>query len=245
MALRSQLADLSREFTFCKQRLDDLMSRFRATTAEQVVLTDSTLFPAGCTSINQAVKALRESVRPEEVRALDKGLQKNIEQAYQALFSVCMSSINMLGDLHGIVEEQARSFLSSRLGDWNVGEMFLSRFADTDAAVQAIKRIFEQAAPAVRSSRPIAQEICVLALPEGSQQATFEQIARQALPGKVLDFVPSKEEVLVYREWPRFPLTALPQLSPQAEDAYNQMQQAGQGTPHSRNDVGQWFDIDG
>jgi eukaryotic-like serine/threonine-protein kinase len=244
LAMRSQLADLDREFQFCRQRLDDLMSRFRGIPIEELPRSEFTLFPPGCSSIQQAVNALRESVRPEEMRALDKALQKNIEQAYQALFSVCMSSINMLGNLHGIVEEQARAFLAERLGDCNVGEMFFARFADTDQALQAIKRIHEQAAPPVRSSRPIMHEVCALAVPEGMRQGAFQQIGRQALPGKALDFVPSSEEILVFREWPRFPLTALPQLSPMAEDAYAQMQQSGQNTPHTRSDVGKWFDID-
>ncbi len=245
LSLRGQLGDLQREFQFCRQRLDELMGRFRAIPIEESPLSDTTLFPAGCASIEQAVKVLRESIKPEELRSLDKGLQRNIEQSYQALFSVCMSSINMLGNLQGIVEEQARSFLSQRLGDSNVGEMFFARFGDVDAATVAIKQIHEQAAPPVRNSRPIAQEICVLALPEGEYQQTFQQIARQALPGKVLDFVPSSDEVLIYREWPRVPLTALPQLSPHAEDAYTQMLSSGQGTPHTRNDIVKWFDIDG
>jgi hypothetical protein len=243
MVLLGQLADLGREFQFCRQRLDDLMSRFRARPIEEAPLSDAMLFPVGCSSIEQAVQSLCGTVLPEEIRALDKALQRQIEQAYQALFSVCMSSINMLGNLHGIVEEQARGFLAARLGDCNVGEMFMARFGSPDAAAQALKQIHEQAAPPLRSSRPISQEICVLAVPDGGSQHSFQQIARQALPGKVLDFVPDTEEILVFREWPRFPLAALPQLSPQAEEAYNQMQQSG--SPHTRTDVGKWFDVDG
>ncbi len=244
MVLRGQLTDLAREFQFCRQRLDDLMLRFRQIPVENSAKPESTLFPAGCASIDQAVKALWESVRPDELRSLDKALQKNIENTYQALFSVCMSSINMLGNLHGIVEEQARSFLAARLGECNVSEMFFSRFGNTDAVLKAIKNIHEQAAPNLKISRPIMQEVCVLALPEGTAGISFQQVARQALPGKALDFVPSAEEILVYREWSRFPLVALPQLSQTAEDAYNQLWQGGNGNPHMRTDVGQWFDIE-
>ena len=189
--------------------------------------------------------ALRQSIKPDELRTLDKAMQKHVEQTYEALFSVCMSSINMLGNLQGIVEEQTRSFLAGRLGDCNIGEMFFARFGDADSAARAIKHIHEQAVPSQKTSRPVTQEICVLVVPEGEKQKVFQQVARQAIPGKAIDFVTSTEEILVYREWPRFPLTSLPQLSPQAEDAYNQMQIAGPGMTHSRNDVGKWFDIDG
>jgi len=244
MVLRGQLADLAREFQFCRQRLEDLMTRFRAIPLETISHPETTLFPAGCTSIEGAVKALRDSIRPEELRALDKNLQRHIEQAYQALFSVCMSSINMLGNLQGIVEEQTRSFLASRLGDSNVGAMFFGRFPDNDGAMKAVKHIHDQADSPSKTGRPVSQEICALAVPEGEKQEAFEQIARQSLPGKVLDFVPSSEEILVYREWPKFPLSALSQVSPQAEDTYNQLQQTSQGNPHTRTDVREWFDID-
>ncbi len=244
MILCSQLADLNREFQFCKQRLDDLMQRFRHMPIEEISQPEMTLFPTGCASVEAAVQALRDGIQPHEMRALDRTMQKSIEQAYQALFSVCMSSINMLGNLHGIVEEQSRAFLANLIGDSNVGAMFFARFSDNDSAAKAIKQIHELASPPFQTSRPVTQEICVLAVPEGSHNATFQQIARQALAGKALDFVPSSDEILVYREWPRFPLIALPHLSPQAEDAYNQMKQSGV-SPHSRSDVGQWSDIDG
>ncbi|MCE9532024.1 MAG: protein kinase, partial [Planctomycetes bacterium] len=158
--LRGQLADLSREFQFCRQRLDDLMSRFRQIPLEAVTLSETTLFPPGCSSIEESVKSLRDSIRPDELRTLDKNLQKHIEQSYQALFSVCMSSINMLGNLQGIVEEQTRSFLAGRLGNSNVGEMFFARFPDVDSASRAVRHIHEKDSPSAKSNRPQSQEIC-------------------------------------------------------------------------------------
>jgi eukaryotic-like serine/threonine-protein kinase len=243
MALRSQLADLTREIRFCRQRLEDLMTRFRNLVVDVAPVGETTLFPAGCSSVEQAVKALRESILPDQMRTLDKGLQKQIEIAYQALFSVCMSSINMLGNLQGVIEEQTRSFLAIRLGELNVGQMFFNRFADADAAVRAMKFIHDRAAPPVATVRPVTKEICIVAVPEGDMGEAFQKIARQALQGKMLDFTTGSEEILVYREWPLFPLSLLPQLGPQAADAYNQMTQSGQGTPHARTDVSQWFDV--
>jgi hypothetical protein len=244
MVLRGQLADLTREFSFCRQRLDDLMGRFRHIPAEVNPVKETSLFPAGCSSIDQAVQALRASIKPEELRTLDKALQKQIEQSYQALFSVCMSSINMLGNLHGVIEEQTRTFLAQRLGELNVGEMFFARFNDQDTAVRAVKYIYDMAAPPVTTSRPVSKEICVVAVPDGELNNSFQQVARQALPGKVLDFTTSAEEVLIYREWPQLSLTTLPQLGALAQDAYNQMQQSGQGSAHARGDVGHWLGID-
>jgi serine/threonine protein kinase len=244
LALRGQLSDLAREFHFCRQRLEDLMARFKSLPPEIVATTDQTLFPPGCSSIEQAVQALRESIKPEELRALDKSLQRHIEQSYQALFSVCMSSINMLGNLHGIVEEQARAFLNERVGDSNVGQMFLSRFQGPDQAISALRRVHDQAGLPVKSSQAPGPEICAVLLPEGDQRAVLEQTARQAFAGKVIDFLSSPEEVLVYREWPRLPIAALPAAGSLGRDAYQQMDAAGPNSAHTRTDVGGWFPLD-
>jgi eukaryotic-like serine/threonine-protein kinase len=244
LQMRSQLTDLAREFQFCRERLDDLTTRFKQVPSEPRPENETFLFPTGCSSVDSAVKALCESIKADELRALDKTLQRQIEKTYQALFSVCMSSINMLGNLHGVVEEQARAFLAAKLGDSNVGEMFFARFADGDSAVKAVRQIYEQAAPPLRINRPITQEICILAVPDGDSSKAFQKTAGTALAGKPLDFTVSTEEILVYREWPRFPFASLPQLGPMATDAYNQMQQSGQGLAHSRSDIGQWHEIE-
>lgn len=244
LLMRAQLGDLAREFQFCRERLDDLTTRFKQVAVETRTENDSLLFPTGCSSVDSAVKALCDLIQPDELRTLDKTLQRQIEKTYQALFSVCMSSINMLGNLHGIVEEQARAFLASKLGDSNVGEMFFARFSDHDAATKAVRQIYDLSAPPLRLNRPITQEICILAAPDGETNSAFQKTAGTALAGKPLDFTISAEEILVYREWPRFPFASLPQLGPMGQDAYNQMQQAGQGMAHSRNDIGQWIKID-
>jgi hypothetical protein len=242
-ALGTHLSDLAREVRFCRQRLEELHSRFRLALPVARLDPEMTLFPPGWASPEAAVKSLQDAIRPDELRALDKALQKQIEQMYQALFSVCMSSLNMVGTLHGVVEEQARNFLSARLGELDVGEMFQARFGDEAAAVRAFRQIHEAATPPLKTGRTVTQEVCVVALPDGPRREFLEQAARQALPGRAVEFTASPEEVFVYREWPRFPLAALSQLGPQAEDAYNQLEQAGQVSPHSRSDVGQWSDV--
>ena len=59
----------------------------------------------------------------------------------------------MLGNLHGIVEEQSRAFLAGRIGDSNVGEMFFARFSDNESALKAIKQIHELAAAAIQDEQ--------------------------------------------------------------------------------------------
>ena len=242
MTLREDLTDVAREVQYCRTRLNDLMSRFTRMKVETTPVNDSLLFPVGCTSIEEAVNALRQAIQPDELRILDKAMQKQIEQSYHALFNVCMSSINMLGNLQGVVEEQTRLFLAKRLGDSSLSDMFLSRFRDNDSATAAIRSIYERAIPLVKT-RPSNQEICIVAIPNEAGNTSLQPLMRQALTGKMIDFTSSAEEILVYREWPRVPLNQLLQLGSQAKEAYNQMQLAGAGVAHTRNDVN-WFNVE-
>ena len=67
------------------------MVRFRHMPVEETAQAEMTLFPTGSSSIDRAVQVLRDGIRPDELRSLDRSMQKSIENAYQALFSVCMS----------------------------------------------------------------------------------------------------------------------------------------------------------
>jgi serine/threonine protein kinase len=242
-SILGQLGDFARELLLCRDRLKELRTRLRRPDPELVLDRDTTLLPPGCDSVDRAVRLLRDSIQTDELRSLDKLLQKQIENAYQALFSVCMSSINMLGNLEGVIEEQARNFLAKRLGETDLGAMFLDRFPDADAGSKAIRAIHDKATPLAKLDRPPSQEITLVAVPDGEVASALQRVVRQALPGRALDFTTSTEEVMVYREWPRFPLTELPALSRAAETAYNQLQQSSPGVAHTRIDVSRWADF--
>jgi hypothetical protein len=242
-SLLGQLGDFARELSYCRDRLKELRARLRRPDPELTLDPETTLLPQGCDSVDRAVRLLRDSIQTDELRSLDKLLQKQIENAYQALFSVCMSSINMLGNLEGVIEEQARNFLAKRLGETDLGAMFLNRFPDADAGAKAIRAIHDKATPLAKLERPPSQEITLVAVPDGEAANALQRVVRQALPGRALDFATSTEEVMIYREWPRFPLAELPALSRTAETAYNQLQQTGPGIAHTRIDVSRWAEF--
>ena len=50
--------------------------------------------------------------------------------------------------------------------------------------------------------------------------------------------------MLLYREYPRVPLAAVPQLGPAWAAAYRAAPDTQQATPHARTDVTRWTDVD-
>src|SRR5205814_8102905 len=86
----------------------------------------------------------------DDLRAFDRRLQTRIEQEFTALFNVCLSSVSMIGDFQQPLEDQAKLFLSARVGEAGLGQMFAARFPDDAAAQQALQRVYEQAAPPLK-----------------------------------------------------------------------------------------------
>ena len=173
-----------------------------------------------------------------------KKLQVQIESEFNALFNVCLSSANMMGSLQGTIEDQARAFLTTRLGQLNLSQMFFARFPDATTASQALLWLHDQAAPPVKMGPVATSETVILGGPAGADGQHFQQLGHYALPAPPTDYVVTDDEILVYREYAQVPLTSLPQLGPLAEDAYNAALDTTHGSPHSRNDVRTWQDVE-
>lgn len=150
----------------------------------------------------------------------------------------------MLGNLQAVVEEQARAFLASRVGDSEVVSMFLARFAKSTEAASALRQAYDAIAPPVRLSAAEGAEFCVIGIPAGEHADYLQKLAPHGIPKENLSFTGSTDEILLHRELIGVPLTLLPQLGPLAEEAYNLVVASGHGYPHIRTDVHDWSDVD-
>jgi hypothetical protein len=238
------LSDQLRELQLCRQRLADVSARFRKEHTDNLPPPDRLLLPRGVVSVDAAVAALQASVTSDDLRAFDRRLQTRIEQEFTALFNVCLSSVSMIGDFQQTLEDQAKLFLSARVGEAGLGQMFAARFRDQAASEQALQWVYEQAAPPLKLFGPERTETVILGGPDGDEGERFRQLAETALPVKPADCVPSEDEVLIYREYAHVPLNALPQLGPLAEDAYTAALDGQGASPHSRCDVAAWQDVE-
>jgi eukaryotic-like serine/threonine-protein kinase len=242
--LRTQLTDQLRELQFCRARLEDITSRLHRDTADGLPPSDQILLPQGVASADALAASLQSSVTPDDLRAFDKRLQVQIEQEFNALFNVCLSSVSMLGNLQQTIEGQAKTFLEKRLGEAGLAQMFQARFPDASSAGKAMQTLYDQALPPLKLFGTERSEIFILTGPEGEAGKDLQRLAERNLQSKPNARVPSADEVAIYREYTHVPLTALPQLGPIAEDAYNAALEAQGASPHSRSDVPTWQDVE-
>jgi serine/threonine protein kinase len=240
-----QLADLKREMGYCREKLEDLIMKYRKRPNEQPRDCAHVLLPAGCESFDEAVRSLRKSITPEDLREVDQQIQSYIEAEFQALFSVCLSSMNLMGNLEQTIDRQARTFLQTRLPEPEFAEMFLQKAGSPAAAVQLLEASFERVQPPIaRTGLNDVAKITVIGFPPGSNGEWFETLSRQACSSESVRLLPQADEILIYREYARFPLTDLPQLGPIAEDAYTAALGNSSCPPHTRTDIPTWSDLE-
>jgi serine/threonine protein kinase len=207
--------------------------------------TGRCLFPNGCPTLEAAVIRYLEEVAPEALAELDARVQATIERQFTALVQVCMASANVVQNLEEAMRREAEAFVAehaaqSGSGAANVAELFLTLFADPEAARGELARGFEEAGPNLRGMREfgiVPAETTVLVAPEQPASEEIRGLIREAVPG--IEFVPGSggEDLVLYREIPFLPLGGLEQLGPAAEEAYRQMLTANHFTPHTRIDI--------
>jgi eukaryotic-like serine/threonine-protein kinase len=241
--LKITLGDQLRELQFCRQRLEDILGRFRKDQPDGLPSADRVLLPSGVASVETALVGLQGSINTEDLRQFDKRLQVQIEREFNALFNVCLSSVSMLGDLEETIEDQAKGFLASRLGDADLAQMFQARFPDRGSQTKAIQSLHDQAAPPLRLFGPERAETILLGGPSGDAGKNIQDVAVRTLPIPPAGYVPSAEEVFIYREYADIPIAALPQLGAVGEEAYAGAFESQGGSPHIRLDVHHWHEV--
>jgi serine/threonine protein kinase len=242
--MKTALGDQLRELGFCRQRLEEITTRFRKDAPDGLPPSDRILLPSGVSSVESAAAALQASITSDDLRAFDKRLQTQIEHEFNALFNVCLSSVSMLGTLEETIEEQAKAFLAGRLEEADLSQMFEAKFGDRGAATQAVQSLYDQATPPLRLFGPERAETILLGGPAGSAGERIQEVAGRTLPVPPAGYLPSPDEVFIYREYSDIPVGALPQVGLIGEEAYNAALDGPGGSPHIRQDVHAWQDVD-
>jgi hypothetical protein len=244
VGLRGQVVDHLREVGAFRQRLATVGEELANEPPASPLESWARLLPAGCTTADQAVERFLSAVTPADLRTLDHRLQVQIEKQFSTFINVCTSTYNLLGDLRQVMLEQARNFLSAKLTEPSVTEMFLAKHGGTGEAARAAVRAFEEAEPGLgRMGGANRTEMVLLGVPGdvGCEQLVRE--AARALPDTELVPVKGLDEIIFYRESPVAALSNLPHLGGLAFEAYQHAREASGCTPHARLDVEQWADL--
>jgi hypothetical protein len=231
-----------REVNFCRQRLDSALAEI-----EGAITTDAgrgtavgpgrELFPGGGESLDEAAHRLVQTLPPEDLLDLDNRVQQQVRRQFQALVSYCLESQGQTGPLVDLIGQQAEEFMAARLEGATAAEVFFQHFTDDpQGAVRALARAYDEAEPELAVPPAPDAAIDVLAVPAGPEGDCLRVKAREAVPRVDLRPADSIDEVVFYREVCGLSLTDLPQLGPQARDAYQSMLDGDQ-PPHARFDV--------
>ncbi len=248
LTLRGHLADEMREINFCRVRLGELLRMLEeppeAPDANQVksaVLKH--FYPAGCKDFTELVAHFEGRLTDAQVNELDVKMEAMLKKHFTALVNVCLTSGTVLKNVEDAMRRTAEEFVAAQLGELNVAEMFLQQYDDTKKAAEQIASLFEEAAPQLPHTMIPPQkggqavELCVLSAPAGPAGERLRALAAETLPDVEWQAAAGDEDILLYRERANLAMDELPQLGALAQDAYRQMSNAENFTPHCRCDV--------
>ncbi|HET6574427.1 MAG TPA: tubulin-like doman-containing protein [Fimbriiglobus sp.] len=238
--VRDRLSELLTEVSGGRVRVEGFRPKLK-TEAEVPAppAAASEVLPAGCASTEDAAQTFLRSLTDEDLVALDARVQEGLERAFGGLYQACLNSGDGLDGVLRVVREEVRAYLDDRVGPADLGAMLMRRHGDERATTAGLAQTFETAVPALIGSGPWTKDgVAVLAGPNGP----VRRMAVAAAPDAVV--VDARDEVLLYREYPRVPLAAVPQLGPAWAAAYSAAPEAQQVSPHARMDVTRWTDVD-
>ena len=123
--------------------------------------------------------------------------------------------------------------------------MFFRYRDQVQIAQREIQHAYDESFPELSPTRSRENtQVCVLGVPPDESGELFRQLARDVLTDEDLVIANCADEIVFYREQRYISIQDLPQMTPQAREAYEHSMGADQLSPHSRGDVG-WREVKG
>jgi hypothetical protein len=239
--LTGRLADISS----CRQKAHNAWKAMAADAERPVeASTAPELLPPGCVTAEDAAQKFIKVLNDEDLNEVERRVQEHYNGEYNGVYEACVNTAEGPESLGKIIYTVTRTYLNERLGDVDFEGMLVQRFGTKAAVSQAIMRAYYEAEPKLVSGGLWEQsQVTVLAHPGPAMEATIANALQPILPKQT---VPANipDEIVLYREFPSVPLSALPQFGPGWATAYRTAPEILQLDPHVRVDVTQWLDID-
>ncbi len=232
------------ELTACRQRLVELHARLVAD-AERPAAGTAELLPVGCATVEDAARRFAEVLNDDDLAELERRFQTGLELAFGGVFEANLNSAQGPEAVHRILREATCDYLDGRLGDVDLAGMAKQKFGSSAGVRAEFQALYDRAIPAGIGGGPWAKgEVTVFAAPPGDGGSPLTKLALTLLPPSAA-VTTSLDEVVMYREYPSVPLTALPQLGPAWQAAYQNARDLLDTSPHTRADITQWLSVDG
>jgi serine/threonine protein kinase len=245
VSVRGQISEQLRELNYCRVRLSELRQEFETPIAAPAASNFSyriDLFPADCHSFLDAANQVLEAIGPPELEELDGRIQIVIRQQFSALLHICLTPSNLLKRLEEVMITQAEAYVGTRMVGSDVAEMYLEHYTQPDQVANDLRTIFESATPALSkmTSQGLPQEVRIFGVPPSPAGNKLLEASEEAFAGLTVRKVVSRDEIVLFRDIPQFPMGDLEHLGPLGYEAYRQVVAIDNFTPHSRTDISEW-----
>jgi hypothetical protein len=236
-----------REVQLCRARLADVQARLadaqNSHDKQGYLGPCKVILPVGCININEAADRLMENFVIEDLLELDVRLQTHIRKQFSSMGSFCMDKTDQSKVGAELIVEQARCYLDERLGNCNAAAVFFESVEQEQAAHRDVMHAYDEALPELLGDRirPDSQ-LCVLTVPNDEHGQRFAKLAEETLSDARLIVGTGTDDIVFHREQLYLAPTDLPQLGPQAREAFVQVTHLDQTAPHARGDVN-WVQI--
>jgi serine/threonine protein kinase len=200
------------------------------------------LLPGGCRTLDEAAGQILGALTREELLDLSQNVQAVIQERLQAQVHVCTAPAPFFRELEEAIYQQVAAFAEAQLTRAHAAEMYVEQHAQDETVLADLTHAFDEALPELAGARAsAADEVCILAVPPGPEGEYFRGLVRRALPDQEMVAAASTDDIVFYREQPSLSVSALPQVGPAAQQAYQEVLTGEQGTPHSRGDITDWL----
>jgi hypothetical protein len=241
--LQANLHKYRRSLDCCHKRIDQFLKTFGAAAASDAradLGLGRYLLPFGCRTLQEAVKRILDSLPPNEENVLHVGVWDLIRTTLRDNVHVCTAPVSLFRELRERIDREVEKVAEDSLGRAHAAEVYLEQHTDDSAADRDLAGAFDEAQPELAGPPSGRQDFCILAVPPGPEGDRFRALVRHALPAVSMLAVPSKEDIIFYREQPHLCLTDLPQMGPAAREIYQQVLANEQYSPHCRLDITAW-----
>jgi hypothetical protein len=231
--------ECQRDVQLLRQRLEsmrDLLSRPGSGAAHGHMGPERPVLPPGCRDADAAAERMVASLGVEELSSLEHALLAQIRKRCRSFVEFARDHAGESRGMTAVLVEEARTFMEPRLQSMSPAAVILAG-GSAATAQQEAQSAFEQAKPALGSARGAATELSVISVPAGPEGAQFAAIVEEALPDQRLMVVGGTDDIIFHREVQGLEPADLPQVGPFAREAFAQITQADQVSPHARQDV--------
>jgi len=239
--LSARLANISE----CRQKAHNAWKVMAADADRPVPASKSAeLLPHGCVTAEDAAQKFIRVLTDDDLNEVERRVQEYYHKEFEGVYEACVNSAEGPESLGRVIFDIAKRYLNERLGEVDFDAMLIQRFGSQASISQAMMRAYYEAEPKLISGGLWEKsQLTLLGNPGESTEAMIGKALAPLIP-QTPTGVTLPDEVMLYREFPAVPLSALPQFGPSWATAYQTAPEILQLDPHVRVDVTQWLDID-